>query len=325
MPSSSAWSYLGGGAHASGSGPGLRWSRRATIRRARRSASGSSRAKWSARPEVRACIPAPPSDSSSDSSPVAIFTSGGPPRKTFARSLTITVWSDMPGTYAPPAVELPNTTATVGIPAAESRVRSRNSAPPGMKISFWLGRSAPPDSTRFTSGSRFSRAMAFARRAFRSVQGLLAPPRTVGSLAVITHSTPSMTPMPVTSPAPTGYSLPQAASGESSRNGESGSTSSSMRSRGSNLPRARWRSTYLGPPPASAPACSASSAASRSSIAARWAANSGPAGSRRLGRTVTAGPPGCRAGGSGATPPAPWPAGRTAPGPRPPRRAGPGR
>ena len=32
---------------------------------------------------------------------------------------------------------------------------------------------------------------------FRSVHGLLAPPRTVGSLATITHSTPSTTPMPV--------------------------------------------------------------------------------------------------------------------------------
>ncbi len=121
-----------------------------------------------------------------------------------ARSLTSTVWSDMPGTYAPPAVELPNTTATVGMPAADSRVRSRNRAPPGMKISFWLGRSAPPDSTRFTSGRRLCSAISLARRALRSVQGLLAPPRTVGSLAVITHSTPSITPIPVTSAAPTG-------------------------------------------------------------------------------------------------------------------------
>ncbi len=65
---------------------------------------------------MRACISAPPSDSSSDSSPVAIFTSGGPPRNTLARSLTMTTWSDMPGMYAPPAVELPNTSAMVGMP-----------------------------------------------------------------------------------------------------------------------------------------------------------------------------------------------------------------
>lgn len=147
---------------------------------------------------------APPSDSSSLSSPVAIFTSGGPPRNTLERSLTMITWSDIPGTYAPPAVEFPNTTATVGMPAADSRVRSRKSAPPGMKISFWLGRSAPPDSTRLTSGRRLVSAISLARRAFFSVHGLLAPPRTVGSLAVITHSVPSITPMPVTSDAPTG-------------------------------------------------------------------------------------------------------------------------
>jgi hypothetical protein len=40
---------------------------------------------------MRACMSAPPSDSSSLSSPVAIFTSGGPPRNTFERSLIITV------------------------------------------------------------------------------------------------------------------------------------------------------------------------------------------------------------------------------------------
>ena len=72
-----------------------------------------------------------------------------------------------------------------------------------MKISFWEGRSAPPDSTRLMQGSRLASAMSLARRAFFSDQGLLAPPRTVGSLAVIRHSTPSTTPMPVTSEAPT--------------------------------------------------------------------------------------------------------------------------
>jgi hypothetical protein len=42
------------------------------------------------------------------------------------------------------------------------------------------------------------------------------------------HSTPSMTPMPVMTLAPTGKAVPHAASGDSSRNGESRSTSSSM-------------------------------------------------------------------------------------------------
>lgn len=100
-------------------------------------------------------------------------------------------------------MELPKTTATVGIPAAESRVMSRKMAPPGMKISFCEGRSAPPDSTRLMLGSRLAYAMSLARSAFFRLQGLLAPPRTVGSFAVIRHSTPSTTPMPVTSEAPT--------------------------------------------------------------------------------------------------------------------------
>lgn len=73
-----------------------------------------------------------------------------------------------------------------------------------MKISFWDGRSAPPDSTSEMQGSRLAYAISLARRAFFSVQGLDAPPRTVGSLAVIRHSTPSTTPMPVTIDAPTG-------------------------------------------------------------------------------------------------------------------------
>ena len=64
-----------------GRGPCLTQLSLATIRRPIRMASRSSTAKWSAKPDVRACISAPPSDSSSDSSPVAIFTSGGPARR----------------------------------------------------------------------------------------------------------------------------------------------------------------------------------------------------------------------------------------------------
>ena len=54
---------------------------------------------------------------------------------------------------------------------------------------------------------------------------------------MITHSTPATTPIPVHSPAPTGKSESYAASGESSSNGLSASTSSSTRSRHSSLPR----------------------------------------------------------------------------------------
>ncbi len=166
-------------------------------------------------------------------------------------------------------MELPKTSATVGTPAADSRVRSRKIWPPGMKISFCVGRSAPPLSTRLTYGSRLRSAISAARNDFFSVHGLEAPPRTVGSFAVMTHSTSSITPIPDTTLAPTGNSLPHAASGDSSRKGESGSISSSIRSLASSLPRARWRSTYFWPPPATALDCSASSSASLASIASR--------------------------------------------------------
>jgi hypothetical protein len=73
-----------------------------------------------------------------------------------------------------------------------------------MKISAWVGRSAPPDSTRFTSGSRLIRAIAPARWVFRKEYGFTEPPRTVGSFAMMTHSVSSTTPIPVTTLAPTG-------------------------------------------------------------------------------------------------------------------------
>ena len=138
---------------------------------------------------------------------------------------------------------LPKTTATVGMAAAECRVRSRNARPPGMNSSAWAGRSAPPDSTRLTDGSRLARAMSAPRAPLRNDHGFIAPPRTVGSVALMRHSTPSTTPMPSTDAAPTVYWVPQAANGQSSRNGASRSTSSSMRSRAVSLPRSRWRVT----------------------------------------------------------------------------------
>ncbi len=178
----------------------------------------------------------------------------------------------MPGRYAPPAVELPNTMAIVGMPAADNLVRSRNVRPPGMKMSFCVGRSAPPDSTREMTGSRFASAMSCARKLLRTVHGLLVPPRTVGSLAEIRHSVPSITPIPVTTLPPTVNSVPHAASGDNSRNGVSGSSSSSIRSRASSLPRPRCRSVYFGPPPAIALACSRPISVSLARMASAFAA-----------------------------------------------------
>jgi len=114
----------------------------------------------------------------------------------------------MPGTYAPPAVEEPNTIVMVGMPAADNWVSRRKLSPPGTKMSACFGRSAPADSVRLTSGSRLARAISMARSPLVTAAGPCAPPFTVGSLAITTHSVPQMAPMPETMPAPSGSSLP---------------------------------------------------------------------------------------------------------------------
>src|SRR5215470_7981789 len=53
---------------------------------------------------MRVCTSAPPSSSGVTTSPIAAFTSGGPPRKIVAWFLTMIDSSDIAGTYAPPAV-----------------------------------------------------------------------------------------------------------------------------------------------------------------------------------------------------------------------------
>ena len=53
------------------------------------------------------------------------------------------------------------------------------------------GAAAPVDSTRLTSGRRFTAAMRAARRIFSTVYGLTAPPSTVGSLAITTRCSAS--------------------------------------------------------------------------------------------------------------------------------------
>ena len=235
---------------------------------------------------------APPRVSSSEISPVAALTSGGPARNTLERSSIITTWSLMPGTYAPPAVELPYTTAMVGMPALDRRVRSRKSPPPGMNTSFCVGRSAPPDSTRLITGRRFFMATSLSRRILRSVHGLEVPPLTVGSLAMSRHSTPETTPMPATTEAPVWKSEPHAASAHNSRNGDSGSRTMSMRSRAVNLPRSRWRATLRSLPPASAGARSSASWSSLPSIADLAARNSGASVSSVERRMVMRSTPG---------------------------------
>ena len=174
----------------------------------------------------------------------------------------------------------------VGMFAADIWVSLRKLAPPGTNTSAWLGRSAPPDSVRLTSGSRLRSAMSIARRALCIVIGLCAPPLTVGSFALTRHSTPLTQPMPVTSPTPSSSLEPQPASGESSRNGLSASSRAAIRSRGSSLPRSRCRATALAafsgfdePPPATTVALSVSISAKATVIASRLARNVSERGS----------------------------------------------
>ena len=98
------------------------------------------------------------------------------------------------------------------------------------------------------------RAISRPRISFLALNALKAPARTDGSWPRITHSTPSMTPMPTTKPEPTVKLERQAASGLISRNAESGSSASEMRSRSGILPRLRKRASVSSPPPAAASA-----------------------------------------------------------------------
>lgn len=72
-------------------------------------------------PDVVQCSSAPPSSSADTSSPVAALTRGGPPRKMVPLLRTMTLSSAMAGTYAPPAVHEPMTTAIWVMPAADMR------------------------------------------------------------------------------------------------------------------------------------------------------------------------------------------------------------
>ena len=187
------------------------------------------------------------------------------------------------------------------------------SAPPGMKISFWVGRSAPPDSTSEITGSRFSqRDLVGAAAPCAASTGCSRRRGRSGRWRRSRTRRPRPTPMPVTTLAPTGKSLPQPASGDSSRNGES-----RVEQQLDALARQQLA--------AGAVPLDVSGAARRAAWRARRRARracraSRPVGAprrrtpgrRRERRTVTAGPPGCPRPASAATHPAPWPAGRTA-------------
>jgi hypothetical protein len=69
--------------------------------------------------DTRVWTSAPPSSSAVTISPMAAFTSGGPPRKIVPGCATMIDSSDIAGTYAPPAVHEPITAAICGMPDAD--------------------------------------------------------------------------------------------------------------------------------------------------------------------------------------------------------------
>ena len=145
-----------------------------------------------------------------------------------------------------------------------------------------------------------------ARSSLRIVVGLVVPPRTVGSLAMTRHCVCATSASATTTPPPTGSPVCSPASGHSSSTGVPGSTSASRRSRTIILPRARWRSTYCGPPPASTSSCSArTSSTSAAHGARRWPGTRRPSTARRDRMGVLTASCPRRAGASPGTPPSP--------------------
>ena len=145
------------------------------------------------------------------------------------------------------------------------------------KISDWSGRNAPPESTRYTHGRRFSSAICWARRCFFTVIGKYVPPLTVASLETMTAGRPWIVPTPVTMLAPgeaPSY-ISHAARVESSRNAVPGSISASTRSRAINLPRPACRARAFSPPPPCTIAVRARSSATCAAMAAAFSLNSG--------------------------------------------------
>ena len=120
----------------------------------------------------------------------------------------------------PPAVDEPNTSVMVGIAGRRQPGQALEGGPAGHED---LGLAGQVGAARL--GQVDQRQPVARRRSpgpagpWPPWSGLEVPPRTVGSLALITHSTPSTRPMPVTRPPPSGSSVPQPARGDSSRNG----------------------------------------------------------------------------------------------------------
>ena len=148
----------------------------------------------------------------------------------------------MPGMYAPPAVELPNTRQIDGMPLLRAPRQIAKAAAAGhedLRLIRQVG-AAPTRSAR-SSGSRFCSAMSLRAAALpRASISLIAPPLTVESFAVIT-TLDARDRADAADEAAAGRVTGHVLAGERSTargSSESRSSSSSMRSRGSSLPAA---------------------------------------------------------------------------------------
>mmetsp|Transcript_17240 Transcript_17240/g.49838 ORF Transcript_17240/g.49838 Transcript_17240/m.49838 type:complete len:219 (+) Transcript_17240:700-1356(+) len=160
-PSNSDGSYNGASGSNSGAPAGAASPMCANTSRHKRSAVGSSWAKWSATPDFEVCTSAPPRSSAETSSPVDAFTSGGPPKKMVPLPFTMMFSSDIAGTYAPPAVQEPNTADNCGMPSEDMLAWLKKIRPKCIwsgNTSSCKGRNAPPESTKYKHGNLFSRA-----------------------------------------------------------------------------------------------------------------------------------------------------------------------
>ena len=156
-------------------------------------------------------------------------------------------------------MELPKTTAIVGMPAADSRVRSRKMRAAGDEDLLLGGQVGAAGLDEADHGQPVGEGdLVGAQRLLQRprVAGAAAHRRVVGgdqALDALDHADAGddATRRP-------GTRCPRRRAATAPGTGVSGSSSSSMRSRASSLPRSRCRSTYFSPPPASALACSAS-------------------------------------------------------------------
>ena len=167
-------------------------------------------------------------------------------------------------------------TCSPGCRRCGRNARGRETPRPGS--ADWRRRNRP-DRCR-AAGS--ARAISCARRCFLTVIGIVGAAldrRVVGDDHALAPAIAADAGDRCRPPAPRRRTCRYAASCDSSRNGEPGSSSARTRSRGSSLPRARCRSRAAAPPPCLIAATLARRSRTKASIAAALARNASARGS----------------------------------------------